>query len=321
MCPYCGVRGQRYTFLSEAQQRYVAQYCQRLQEVMADGKEGEHVIDMDAVADAAGKDVDKPPFYYAEEAQQKLMECIDCGGINDIIGRFAYCSLCGTRNDLAELENVTLPNLREAINQQGDYGRRIAEVVSAFDTFVGQFAKQIVKRIPMRSARKSRIEKMRFHNLETAAAELNAACDIDPLNGLNASDRAFAILMFHRRHLYEHNAGVVDEKYLADSGDTAVRLNQEIRETQESAHRMVGLVSRMAKNVHVGFHDIFVPEAEPIRRHAEEEARRAKFAKPKTPPERRVSMPGLQEVPAPKSTATSAPDAAAGETKKDEGTA
>ena len=62
MSPYCAARGDRHMFLTEAQERYVQQYCERLNQALSDPKDGEHVIDMDAVADAAGKDVEKPPL-------------------------------------------------------------------------------------------------------------------------------------------------------------------------------------------------------------------------------------------------------------------
>lgn len=92
--------------------------------------------------------------------------------------------------------------------------------------------------------------------------------DIDILDGISSTDVNFGTLMFHRRHVYEHNGGEADAKYLADSGDTTVREKQTLRETQESAHRIAGLVQRFATNLHRGFHDIFPPRPEPIERHA-----------------------------------------------------
>ena len=269
MCPYCATRGDRHVFLTEAQERYVAQYCDRLTEALADEKDGEHVIDMDAVAAAAGKDGEKPAFYYAEESQQKSFNCDACGEYNDIIGKFCYCSTCGTRNDLHELETNTIAKLRSRANGGGGYEACVSDAVGAFDTFVGQYAAELVRRIPLRSARKARIERMRFHNLSTTANELKVAFDIDILEGVRPEDAAFATLMFQRRHVYEHNDGVVDEKYLKDSGDTSVRLRQTIYETQASAHRIIGLVTKMGQNLHDAFHDIFPPEAAPVQRHAE----------------------------------------------------
>ena len=71
--------------------------------------------------------------------------------------------------------------------------------------------------------------------------------------------------MFYRRHLYEHNGGEVDEKYLAKSGDTTVRLKQVIRETQEGAHVLLGTLVKMARNLHTGFHELIKFEPGPIR--------------------------------------------------------
>lgn len=64
---------------------------------------GEYSIDMDAVADAVGKEAEKPEFYYAEESQQKKFFCSACGEFNDILGNYGFCSGCGTRNDYDEL--------------------------------------------------------------------------------------------------------------------------------------------------------------------------------------------------------------------------
>jgi len=90
--------------------------------------------------------------------------------------------------------------------------------------------------------------------------------DIDILSGMSKEDVAFATLMFHRRHVYEHKGGEADAKYIADSGDN-VRLKQALRETQESAHRTVNLVIKLSANLHNGFHGIFPPLEEPIRRN------------------------------------------------------
>ena len=273
MCPYCGARGDRHMFLTEAQERYVAQYCERLRQALAEPQDGEHVIDMDAVANAVGKNVEKPLFYYAEESQQKRFNCSACGSFNDILGKFCYCSVCGTRNDVHELETDTLAKLRTRANAGGGYEFCVADTVAAFDIFTSQLVKQLLARKPLRSARRNRLERMRFHNLPTTATELKGAFDIDILEGVSAEDVAFAARMFNRRHVYEHNGGVVDTKYLSDSGDTTVRLGQEIRETQSSAHRLIGVVAKMTKNLHLGFHDIFPLEAEPIARYKERQAR------------------------------------------------
>jgi len=87
LCPYCGAYAERHEFLSAAQRIYVRLSCEKLGEALSTLEDGIHVIDMDAVADAAGKDVAKPPFYYVEQSQQKQFDCSACGELNDIRAR------------------------------------------------------------------------------------------------------------------------------------------------------------------------------------------------------------------------------------------
>lgn len=275
LCPYCGLRARRHQFLSAAQRMYVRLYCERLDEALSADEDGSHIIDMDAVADAAGKDVQKPPFYYAEESQQKQFNCGACGEFNDILGRFAYCSVCGTRNDLDELEGIVIPAIRDGLNGGAIPSSCLKDIGSAFDTFVAQYVGQLIRNRPMRSARRKRIGKMRFHDLAATRRELLGGFDIDICEGLTEGEIANATRSFQRRHVYEHNGGEVDEKYLRDSGDKSVRLKQTIRETRADVHEFANLVLCMARNLHRGFHDIYEPAKAAIDRHESEKKRLA----------------------------------------------
>jgi hypothetical protein len=266
LCPYCAFKpSDQVQFLTDAQQRYVQQYCGVLSAALDSGKPGEYTIDMDAVASAAGKDTDKPPFYYAEQRQQNLFECNACGERTDVFGKYAYCSSCGTRNDLQEFQ-TSLRALRERINAGGAYEACAKDAVGAFDSFAGQYAKQLLNRVPITPARRGRLERAHFHNLDPAAEIFRNIFDIDILAGIPDEDIAFARLLFHRRHVYEHTGGEADKKYVQDSGDK-VRVKQALRETQESAHRIANVVQKMAGNLHFAFHQIFPPLEEPIKWH------------------------------------------------------
>ena len=273
VCPYCGIRCNRFEFLSNAQRIYVQNYCDKLNKALNSEEDADHVIDMDAVADAAGKGIEKPAFYYAEESQQKQFHCSACGEFNDILGRFGYCTVCGTRNDFNELESNIVPAIRADLNGGGDPSNSLKGITSAFDSFVRQYADQLIKNRPMRSKRRERIGKMRFYDLAVTRRELIGGFDIDICEGLTESEIASAIRMCQRRHVYEHNGGEVDEKYLRDSGDTSVRLKQAIRETQTSVHEFANLILQISRNLHSGFHDIYEPIKGPIERHEIEKRR------------------------------------------------
>jgi len=266
-CPYCGLSGPALNFLTTGQASYVAQFCAKMREALASDTDAEHIIDMDAVADAAGKETEKPPFYYAEESQQNKFTCSECGEVNDILGRFGYCSICGTWNGIQELMEKAVPSIRARINADGPYDSCVRDAVSEFDSLVGAYVTELVRRVGMSSARKNRLSNRRFHNLKSAAIDLRDTLDIDILRGLSVDEIAFAELMFHRRHVYEHRGGVADEKYIADSGDKSIRERQALHESAESAHRIVNVILRMATNLHRGFHEIVSRNEEAIRFH------------------------------------------------------
>jgi len=274
ICPYCALSADGYQFLSKAQLQFVRHYCDVLTQAN-DGDDGEVVIDMDAVADAAGQEGEKPAFYVSEQSQQCKFTCTACEEFNDILGRFGYCSQCGMRNDLADFNRATVPGIRERLNAGAPPQDCVRDAVASFDSFVSQYAKQLAALVPLTNGRVKRLTKQRFHDLTDARTIFSEWFDIDLCADMPDANCRNVALMFHRRHLYEHNGGEVDQKYLDDSGDNTVKLKQSIRESQESAHALLGSLLKMAKNLHTGFHDLVPPIEGPIRSLEEKKKRMA----------------------------------------------
>jgi hypothetical protein len=269
-CPYCGVRAAAHQFLTPAHRVYVRHYLDTLLEGleadMNPGTEREIVIDMDAIADQ-GADQPRPQFYYTTETQQTRYRCDHCGDFNDIRGRFGYCSSCGWRNNL-QLLRATFAILRDNLNA----GRTRAEdavrsAVSEYDACCRDMAAQISKRVPMKPGRKADLERLIYHDVESATITgMKAMFGIDIFRGL-ADEMVFLKMMMHRRHVFEHNGGVVDGRYVQESGDPNAREGILLRETQANAHRLTGCLARMVENFDKDFHEIFVPTPWPIDYH------------------------------------------------------
>jgi hypothetical protein len=120
----------------------------------------------------------------------------------------------------------------------------------------------------MKRGRRADIERLVFHDVENPTiATLKSAFDIDLLRGIDNGNRSFLKMMMARRHVYEHNQGVADARYLSESGDVAWREGDLIRETQANAHQLIGLLARMAENVQEDFHEIFLLTEWPINHH------------------------------------------------------
>jgi hypothetical protein len=277
-CPYCGASAETHHFLTPGQRRFVKAVCDLTWEAARADADGKHVVDMDKVADEVAN-TERPSFYYTEESQQNHYTCTACGSADDILGRYGYCSCCGTRNDLQELtRDIEAVNAktRERIKAGERLEAAVPDAVSAFDSVARQYAKQLAKAVPMRPERRASLEAALFHNLKKAD-DLKAWFGIDLFDGLDARDAEFIRLMFLRRHVYEHNGGEVDQRYLDESGDTSVRLKQALREPPDSIFRMTGLILRMARNLHQGFHELFPPTEKPVKMHRETRARLAEY--------------------------------------------
>ena len=244
-CPYCAWSSAPHQFLSKAQLHYVQHYCDTLFEALDSDEDGNVEIDMDAVADAAYKDAEKPFFYVSEESQQRKFNCAACNEFNDILGRISYCSQCGTRNDLAEFEDNIVPAIRAQLNAGSEPEDCVRNAVASFDSLSRLIGRELANLIPMSRRRKQRLLKQGFHDLSDVANSLQTWFDIDLFLGVRNDERDQAILMFHRRHVYEHNAGEVDQKYLDDSRDTTVRLKQRIHETKQDTHIFLGSLVKL----------------------------------------------------------------------------
>lgn len=276
VCPYCGSTAKGHQFLSKAQQRYVGQYCEVLLDALESGQDGKVVIDMDTVADAVGKDGDKPHFYVSEKSQQNKFSCAYCGEFNDILGRFGYCSLCGTRNDLWIFENQTVPAIRERLRAGNPPEGCLRDAVASFDSFVAQYARQLPEHVPMTEGRKKRLQEHSFHKLDEIRDIFSNWFDIEICQGMKTDECRFVSIRFLRRHVFEHNGGEVSQRYLDDSGDTSVSLKQHIHETQEDVHSLLGSLLKMARNLHNGFHALITPNQKPIKEFEERKAWRQK---------------------------------------------
>jgi hypothetical protein len=165
--------------------------------------------------------------------------------------------------------------LREKLNGgQTSPPDAVKSAVSEFDACCRDMTVQITKRIAMKLSRKAELEKLVFQDVDSKLiASMKAMFDIDLFCGMN-TDMTFLRKMTHRRHVFEHNAGVADERYVRESGDADAREGVLIRENQANAHQLVACLNRAAENFDKDFHEIFLPTQWPIDYYQQRQALR-----------------------------------------------
>jgi hypothetical protein len=260
-CPYCGVRAESYHFLTPPQHSYISHYVESLHTAIYEAtpdSTSEVVIDMNAIADSISDDP-RPDFYYTSTAQQTEFNCSACNSYNDIRGKYGYCSSCGWRNT-AEFQKSGLERIRgQLVNGDLSPSDAVKQSVSEFDSASRDYVDQLISLVPMKDSRKSQLERLLFHNLDKFDELLKNCFDIDLLKGMSA-DRDFVRQMFSRRHVYEHDGGVATQRYVEESGDVGIVKGDLIRETLESANKLIGCLNRMMSTFDNNFHEMFKPE-------------------------------------------------------------
>jgi len=219
----------------------------------------EVVIDMDAIADSVTDDP-RPDFYYTSTAQQTEFKCQECNSYNDIRGRYGYCASCGWRNTAFSLKTA-LDRIREQLNSNAiSASDAVKQSVSEFDSAARDSVDQLIARVPMKESRRNQLEGLLFHNLEKFDGLMKSCFDIDLLKGMSG-DRDFVLMMFFRRHVYEHDGGVITKRYVENSGDVQAEEGVLLRETAQNAHKLIGCLNRMIGTLEHDFHEIFKPES------------------------------------------------------------
>jgi hypothetical protein len=109
--------------------------------------------------------------------------------------------------------------------------------------------KKILVSISTHPKRREQIARLNFQDIALAVEQLQDWFAFDLCRGCSRGDLAFVDLMFKRRHVFTHNAGRVDEKYLTETGDTTFELNEAVVLLPEEMTRLLALVRRLGGNL------------------------------------------------------------------------
>ncbi len=266
-CPYCAVEELGLTFISKEQRTYIIKCYDAFGRAYT-GKKSTSV----EIADITDQ---TPAWHYTEVKQQCHFKCDTkgCGAETDILGEYGYCSRCGrtsarkwfterTDKMLSRLEETkksfpeNTPSDRKA---RGEVWEDLTKAsLSDFEALAKHLRTKLLL-FPMTSKRRKRLEELNFQAPMTANEMLVECFDIglfewagDEVRSQRSvpeSDLPFIKKMIQKRHILIHNGGMVDEDYLAFSGDTQVALGERISVSSKEAKRFIECVRAMGANL------------------------------------------------------------------------
>ena len=199
------------------------------------------------------------PIGQREEWETEIC-CEKCGTHYSVIGSAYFCPCCGFNsavnsfNDSLDSIEKMLESLREMKAMLTDkYNADSAETMcrsmleSSIGDMVSAFQKFASCKYDELSGKASRVND--FQIVDKGSKLFEEETGMKYSDWLTAGELAFMELMFQRRHLLEHNIGMVDQRYLDKSGDINYSLGQRIIVKEADAHSLLAILRKLGSSI------------------------------------------------------------------------
>lgn len=248
VCPYCLYIANALKFLTMNQKQYIDLYVKSSIEHFYTGKEIK--IDFDELVSKLDNNLIKLHSY--EQRQQMFVECKTCKIKIDIIGIYASCPGCGSRNNLHQF-NQEIIAVKDKLNKSEiDTSMGLNKVIECYSGLGSDIKYILEKNIPLTQKNTKEAKSIDFQKI----VETNSL--LDKLYGLRlfpdeVTSQNFLNVMFQKRHLIAHRSSIVDQKYLDKTSDKSVKLGQKIMINRAELDKFINLMETYTEDFLVQF--------------------------------------------------------------------
>ncbi len=186
--------------------------------------------------------------------------CEKCGTHYSVIGAAFFCPCCGYNSAILSFNDAldrigkmleSIDDLKMAMTEKRSVDdaetmcramieNSICEIVSAFQ----KFACSVFEKVTGRSSRVNS-----FQRLDTGSNLFDENCGKKYSDYLSAAELAYLRIMFQKRHLIEHNNGMVDQQYIDLSQDSNYNVGQRIVVGVNDALEMLSCIQKLGKGL------------------------------------------------------------------------
>ena len=199
------------------------------------------------------------PIGQSEEWETDIT-CEKCGTRYSVIGSAYFCPCCGHNSAASAFNESTdsiekmlksLPEMKQLLTES--YGRDKAEtmcrgllesslgdIVSAFQKFASCHYDKLTGEI-------TRVND--FQIIEKGSQLFKDAAGKGYEEWLSDQELHDMNMLFQRRHLIEHNNGMVDQKYVDKSGDHSYVIGQRLVVKENDAYALLAIIKKLAKGL------------------------------------------------------------------------
>lgn len=138
----------------------------------------------------------------AEKEVDTKLECPKCSANFQVYGIFGYCPSCKEENMMIYDTNISilLSEIEKASNKNKALRHAYNDLVSTFEDFCKK--KNATKK------------NYKFQNLDSVEELFKDIFAVDLFEGLDPDKVTLIRRFFQKRHVYQHNKGIIDQKYV-----------------------------------------------------------------------------------------------------------
>ena len=199
------------------------------------------------------------PIGQSEEWETDIT-CEKCGTRYSVIGSAYFCPCCGHNSAVSAFNESTdsiekmmksLPEMKQLLTES--YGRDKAETMcrglleSSLGDIVSSFQKFASCHYDKLTGEISRVND--FQIVEKGSQLFKDATGKGYEEWLSDKELHDMNMFFQRRHLIEHNNGMVDQKYVDKSGDNSYVIGQRLVVKESDAYALLAIIKKLAKGL------------------------------------------------------------------------
>ena len=199
------------------------------------------------------------PIGQSEEWETDIT-CEKCGTRYSVIGSAYFCPCCGHNSAVSAFNESTdsiekmlksLPEMKQLLTES--YGRDKAETMcrglleSSLGDIVSSFQKFASCHYDKLTGEISRVND--FQIVEKGSQLFKDATRKGYEEWLSDKELHDMNMFFQRRHLIEHNNGMVDQKYVDKSGDNSYVIGQRLVVKESDAYALLAIIKKLAKGL------------------------------------------------------------------------
>lgn len=199
------------------------------------------------------------PIGQSEEWETDIT-CEKCGTRYSVIGSAYFCPCCGHNSAVSAFNESTdsiekmlksLPEMKQLLTEsysrdkaetmcRGLLESSLGDIVSAFQKFASCHYDKLTGEI-------SRVND--FQIIEKGSQLFKDAAGKGYEEWLSDQELHDMNMLFQRRHLIEHNNGMVDQKYVDKSGDHSYVIGQRLVVKENDAYALLAIIKKLAKGL------------------------------------------------------------------------